>query len=68
MPTPPAAWQSLFNGRDLEGWDGDKRLWSVRDGVIHGETTAEANRRKAWLIDHPAWGSSAGAVSSGSVA
>jgi hypothetical protein len=42
VATPPAAWQSLFNGRDLEGWDGDKRLWSVRDGVIHGETTAEA--------------------------
>lgn len=34
-------WQSLFNGRDLAGWDGDERLWSVRDGVIHGETTAE---------------------------
>lgn len=37
-----ATWRSLFNGRDLEGWDGDKRLWSVRDGVIHGETTATA--------------------------
>ena len=37
-----AAWQTLFNGRDLEGWAGDERLWSVRDGVIHGETTAEA--------------------------
>jgi hypothetical protein len=32
---------SLFNGEDLAGWDGDPRLWSVRDGVIHGETTAE---------------------------
>ena len=31
----------LFNGTDLSGWDGDPRLWSVRDGVIHGETTAE---------------------------
>jgi hypothetical protein len=31
----------LFNGQDLTGWDGDPRLWSVRDGVIHGETTAE---------------------------
>jgi hypothetical protein len=41
VATPPAAWQSLFNGRDLAGWDGDKRLWSVRDGVIHGETTPE---------------------------
>jgi hypothetical protein len=33
-------WRSLFNGRDLSGWDGDPRMWSVRDGVIHGETTA----------------------------
>jgi len=31
----------IFNGKDLAGWDGDPRLWSVRDGVIHGETTAE---------------------------
>jgi hypothetical protein len=23
------------------GWDGDPTLWSVKDGVIHGETTAE---------------------------
>jgi len=36
-----AGWQTLFNGKDLTGWDGDPRLWSVRDGVIHGETTAE---------------------------
>ena len=34
-------WVSLFNGRDLSGWDGDSRLWSVKDGVIHGETTPE---------------------------
>ena len=26
----------LFNGRDLTGWDGDPRLWSVRTGVIRG--------------------------------
>jgi hypothetical protein len=31
----------IFNGKDLTGWDGDPRLWSVKDGVIHGETTAE---------------------------
>ena len=34
-------WVSVFNGKDLTGWDGDPRLWSVKDGVIHGETTAE---------------------------
>jgi hypothetical protein len=32
-------WLSLFNGRDLTGWDGDPRFWSVQDGVIRGETT-----------------------------
>ena len=31
----------LFNGKDLTGWSGDTRLWTVRDGIIHGETTAE---------------------------
>ena len=35
--------QTLFNGKDLDGWDGDPRLWSVKDGVIHGETT-DANK------------------------
>ena len=40
---PPEASDSkpLFNGKDLTGWDGDPRLWSVKEGVIHGETTAE---------------------------
>ncbi len=32
----------IFNGRDLTGWDGDPRLWSVKDGVIRGETTLQA--------------------------
>ncbi|MCA9198813.1 MAG: DUF1080 domain-containing protein [Planctomycetales bacterium] len=31
----------LFNGTDLSGWNGDSRLWSVKEGVIHGETTDE---------------------------
>jgi hypothetical protein len=33
--------KSLFNGKDLSGWDGDPNLWSVQDGIIHGQTTAE---------------------------
>ncbi len=40
-PPEPEGMESIFNGRDLAGWDGDPRLWSVRDGVIHGETTKE---------------------------
>src|SRR5262245_4406299 len=40
-PPEPSGMQSLFNGKDLSGWDGDPRLWSVKEGAIRGETTAE---------------------------
>ncbi len=40
-PEEPQGMVALFNGQDLTGWDGDPRLWSVKDGVIRGETTAE---------------------------
>lgn len=40
-PAEPPEMECIFNGNDLTGWDGDPRLWSVKDGVIHGETTAE---------------------------
>ena len=40
-PAEPAGMKCIFNGKDLAGWDGDPRLWSVKDGAIHGETTAE---------------------------
>ncbi len=30
--------KSLFNGKDLSGWDGNPELWSVEDGVITGKT------------------------------
>lgn len=39
-PDEMAGMTTIFNGTDLSGWEGDPRLWSVRDGVIHGETTA----------------------------
>jgi hypothetical protein len=32
------AMESLFNGKDLTGWSGDSKYWSVKDGVIHGTT------------------------------
>ncbi len=36
-----AGFQTLFNGKDLSGWDGNPKLWSVNDGAIRGQTTAE---------------------------
>ncbi len=42
--------QVLFNGKDLTGWEGNPALWSVKDGVIHGETQADpANPKKSSL-------------------
>lgn len=43
LETPPASagFVSLFNGKDLTGWEGDRRIWSVQDGAITGHTTAE---------------------------
>ncbi|MBE3099937.1 MAG: DUF1080 domain-containing protein [Planctomycetes bacterium] len=31
----------IFNGKDLTGWDGDPKFWSVQDGAITGMTTKE---------------------------
>jgi hypothetical protein len=31
----------LFDGRTLNGWEGDRKLWSVRDGAIVGSTEGQ---------------------------
>jgi hypothetical protein len=31
----------IFDGKDLAGWDGNLKLWSVKNGAITGQTTAE---------------------------
>jgi uncharacterized protein (TIGR03067 family) len=33
--------KSLFNGKDLTGWEGNSDLWSVKDGAITGVTKAD---------------------------
>lgn len=33
--------ESIFDGKSLDGWDGDPRFWKVEDGAIVGRTTAE---------------------------
>ena len=37
----PAGFKELFDGKTLAGWDGNKDVWSVRDGALTGQTTAE---------------------------
>lgn len=36
-----AGFTPIFNGKDLTGWDGNPKFWSVKDGAIVGRTTAE---------------------------
>ncbi len=31
----------LFNGKNLEGWEGNPQLWYAKDGIINGTTTAD---------------------------
>lgn len=33
--------KQLFNGKDLTGWNGNPKFWSVKDGTVFGQTTAE---------------------------
>src|SRR2546423_609106 len=33
-----SAFKSLFNGKDLAGWDGDPDHWSAENGMIVGQT------------------------------
>lgn len=40
----------LFNGKNLDGWDGDPRLWSVRDGMIVGSTEKAKLTHNEFLI------------------
>jgi len=48
---------SMFNGKDLTGWEGVMDLWSVKDGVIVGQTTlqnpAKENSFLVWTNGQP---------------
>ncbi len=42
--------KELFNGKDLKGWDGDARVWSVEDGAIVGHTKDVPLKNNTFLI------------------
>ena len=37
--------KQLFNGKDLAGWDGNPKLWSVKDGAITGITGSDGDTK-----------------------
>ena len=42
---------SLFDGKSLEGWEGDPEYWRVEDGAIVGEIPkGQTLRKNTWLI------------------
>ena len=43
-------WLSLFDGQTLNGWDGDTRFWSVKDGAIYVEPTCEKPTGTIYLV------------------
>ena len=36
-----AGFKPIFNGRNLDGWDGNPKFWSAEDGAITGRTSTD---------------------------
>ena len=47
---PPEGFKAVFNGRDLTGWEGSPKYWSVEDGCLTGKAdgTLKFNRFLTW--------------------
>ncbi len=43
-------YELLFNGKNLQGWDGDASLWSVQNGVIVGSTDGHPLQDNSFLV------------------
>lgn len=50
-PSEPG-FESIFNGDDLSGWDGDDRFWKVEDGILIGQTTESVSAEKNTFLIH----------------
>ena len=52
VETDSAGFESIFDGKTLQGWTGDKNLWRIEDGAIVGQTTKDikikANQFLVW--------------------
>jgi hypothetical protein len=42
---------SLFNGKDLDGWDGEPGVWSVQDSAIVGISTPDHRAGNTFLVN-----------------
>jgi ribosome modulation factor len=46
----------LFNGKNLDGWDGDPRLWKAQDGMIVGSTEGNPLEYNSFLMTRKSYG------------
>jgi hypothetical protein len=50
-PLEESGFQQIFDGKSLNGWDGDPEFWRVENGEIVGQTTAEKQpKQNTFLI------------------
>lgn len=45
-----AGWTQMFDGKSLDGWDGDFNYWKVEDGAIVAESTCEKPTGTIYLV------------------
>src|SRR3569833_174807 len=41
QPLPEVGFQPIFDGKSMNGWDGDPKFWRVEGGSLVGETTTD---------------------------
>jgi len=57
-PLEETGFQAIFDGKTLNGWDGDPDFWRVEEGAIVGQTSLEHQPKQntfcIWKGGHPA--------------
>ena len=48
-PAPSKAAVSIFDGKSLDGWEGDPKIWRIQEGVITGGSLTEMVKRNEFL-------------------
>ena len=48
-PAPSKAAVSIFDGKSLDGWEGDPKIWRIQEGVITGGSLTEMIKRNEFL-------------------
>src|SRR4051794_35103628 len=49
-PLEEVGFRQIFDGKSLNGWDGDTNFWRVENGAIVGETTKEKQPKQNTFI------------------